>query len=281
MIGMNALPPGEGEGREFDRALAGADRLDPALGAAVADRAARRPLLAQRVAAAGLRADRVPRLHRLGLARRLPHRGRADGRPAAQPVAAPGRPVDACRARPRRAPAGVPLHARADRVLPRASRSRLGPGARGRPAAVGGVHRGARRSRRASGARLGRVDRERVVAGGRRRDGADAGDGADGARLGLGRPGHRQLVPTAARQRPVRRPAHRRGEERLLRQRAAERSGRGAGRAAGALPDRPSRPARDRVGQAERRRARRCVAAGDARRGQPRLRTARRRSSST
>ena len=163
MIGMNALPPGEGEGPDFDRRWRERIDADPALGGAVADRAARRRVLAQRLAATRLRAHRVPGLHRRRLARRLPHRRAADGAAAAKLLAAPGRAVGACRARPRRATAGVPLHARADRVLPHAPRPRFGRARCARAAAVGRVHRGARLARarprsgcRASGSRVPR-----------------------------------------------------------------------------------------------------------------------------
>ncbi len=103
MIGMNALPARRWRGAGVRPPLARADRRHPAVGAAVADRAARRPVLAQRLAASRLRADRVPGLHRLGLARRLPHRRPAHGRSgcAARGSCWPGRgrtspPIAAC-----------------------------------------------------------------------------------------------------------------------------------------------------------------------------------------
>ena len=283
MIGMNALPPGDGEGPEFDAAGGS--------GSTRRRRGCVRWLTEQHDGPywrnGSLRPDyeriECPVVHRLGLARRLPHGRPAHGRAPGRSVAAAGRPVDARRPRPRRARAALPVHGRADRVLSRPPRPGAGPPGERRPRSVVFIEEhDSPAAPREQG--LGRVDlRARRGRTRARETVLTLGDAAD--RAGDAPP---SASPPATGARP--RPdsglfgdqRSRRGPQRVLRERAADASrSRCSARRACAFGSRHPGPRAivsvklNDVSPGGR------VAAGHARGGQPRLRRRARRSSST
>src|SRR3954447_12807205 len=98
--------------------MAGADREDPGLGGRVDPEPARRPVLAQRVAAPRVRADHLPGADLRRVAGRLPDGGAAHGRTAGGAVGAPGGTMVPHAARPRRARPALPVPGRDGAVLP-------------------------------------------------------------------------------------------------------------------------------------------------------------------
>ena len=120
--------------------LAAPDRGDPRVARGLDPRAARRPLLAQRLAAARLRPDRLPGADLRRLAGRLPHGRAAHGAKPRGALAAARRAVGAQAARSRRPRAALSLPGRDGAVLSSSPRRGRWTTA-ARPAAVGLLHR--------------------------------------------------------------------------------------------------------------------------------------------